>query len=217
MSESEAVIKIIGETASSAADSALKASANVGIQSLTVRFGSRELTKQIAENSFKNLLKTNAVTVGVICGIDMIKDLVSLSAGKMDIQEFETRNGKNVLNTSAGVMGATVGTSIAASLPLTGAWVGVAGGIVGGLIAGLAMQFAIENHIEKPYQELVSNTAALAQSMQIFQQVSENIFKGQMVFAAFLEEETELNVKFENQSKHLSIAYDKMKNAIDKL
>ncbi|MDM8548954.1 hypothetical protein QUF72_02705 [Desulfobacterales bacterium HSG2] len=215
MSESEAVVKIIGETASSAADSALKASANVGIQSLTVRYGSREVTEQIAKNSFKNLVKTNAVTVGVICGIDMIRDLVRLAAGKMDKQEFETRNGRNVLNTSAGVMGAGVGCNVATSIPMAGA--GFIGGIAGGLIAGLAMQFAIENHIEKPYQELISNTVALTQSMQIFQQVSENIFKGQVVFGAFLEEERKLNAKFENQSKRISMAGDKMKNAIDKL
>ncbi len=215
MSESEAVIKIIGETASSAADSALKASANVGLQSLMVRYGTREMTKQIAKNSLKSLVRTNMVTVGVVCGIDMIKDLVRLSAGKIDKQEFEAKNGKNVLNTSAGVMGAGVVSNVAALIPIP--YAGLIGGIAGGLIAGLAMQFAIENHIEKPYQELVSNTVALTQSMQIFQRVLESVFKGQIVFGAFLEEEKKLDLKFENQLKIISVSGDNMKNAINRL
>ncbi len=218
ITESEAVIKIAAETACSAADSAIKASASVGLQSTLVRYSTKEGIKLIANNSLRSLVRTNVVTVGVICGIDVIKDLVRLGTGKIDKREFEERNCKNFLNTSAGMMGGSVGFKIASSLALSGKLATAAsltGGIAGGLIAGLAMQFAVENHIEKPYKELVSNTVVLAESMQIFQQVSENLLKGQAIFAAFLEKESQLNMEFENQSGLIKDAGDRMRKAID--
>jgi hypothetical protein len=220
ITESEAVIKIAAETACSAADSAIKASASVGLQSTLVRYSTKEGIKLIANNSVRSLLRTNVATVGVICGIDVIKDLVRLGIGKIDKRQFEERNGKNFLNTSAGMMGGSVGFKVASSFALSGKVATAAtltGGIAGGLIAGLAMQFAIENHIEKPYKELVSNTVALTESMQMFQQVSENIFKGQVIFAAFLEKERQLDAEFGNQAKRIQTAGDRMKNAIDRL
>lgn len=215
ISESEAVLKIIGETASSAADSAIKASGNVGLQSLVVRYGSKEVTKQIAKNSVRSLARTNAVTVGVVCGIDMIKDLVKLATGKIDKYQFEERNGKNILNTSAGVVGGSVGYGIGGLIPLVGA--GFAGALSGALISGLAMQFAIENHIEQPYRELIANTATLTQSMDILQQVSNDIFQGQVIFGHFLEKDAELDSQFATQMEHISDADDRMKKTIDKL
>ncbi len=33
--------------------------------------------------------------------------------------------------------------------------------MAGGLIAGVAITIATENHVEKPYQEIIANTASL--------------------------------------------------------
>ncbi len=74
----EAIIKIAGETAASAADSAVKASGVVGAQSLLVRYGSEKAAVEIlAKQSLKSLAKANAVTIGVVCTIDAIKDRYS--------------------------------------------------------------------------------------------------------------------------------------------
>ena len=53
----EATIKIIGETVASAADSAVKASANAGVQSLIVRYGTKETALEIlAKQGLKSML-----------------------------------------------------------------------------------------------------------------------------------------------------------------
>jgi hypothetical protein len=219
MTESEAVVKVIGETVASSADSAIKASANVGVQSMMVRYGTKEVTRkmseELAKNGLRSMARTNAVTVGVICAVDLVKDLVKLGVGSINGQEFEERQGKNVLNTSSGVMGGAVGYEIGAAIGIAG--MGLAGGIAGGLIAGLAMQFAIENHLEKPYRELVSNTAALASSMRVFEQVSRDIVRGQVAFGVFLEEEGLTNRQFKEQMNAVSNTGSAMKSAIDKL
>ncbi len=204
MDQSEAVAKIVAETASAAADSALKAAGNTGVQSMLVRYGATSLTEQTTRQLSRRMLqslvaRSSVVTVGVVCGIDIIKDMVRLSAGKIDSRQFEERNSKNLLTTSAGVMGATLGTQVAGGIAATGA-IGAAlpfvGGIAGGMIAVMALQFAMENHIDGPYRELLTNTALMQESMREFQRVSDRIFQGQLVFEAYLDEEGRLNDKF---------------------
>lgn len=215
ISEGEAVLKIMGETASSAADSALKAAANTGAQSMLVKHGSTETAKLMAKQGVRSLARTNAVSIAVICGIDLIKDMVRLSAGKIDSKQFEERNGKNLFQTSASVMGASVGTSMAGGLSWSIA--PLLGGMAGGLIAGIAMSMAIENHIEKPFRELVDNTAAVEESMRVFQEVSDRLVKGQKVFQAALVEEAKLDRQFASQLRNVDDAGRRMSNSIDKL
>jgi hypothetical protein len=219
ISEQEAVIKILGETVASAADSALKASATVGIESLLVRYGAQTFTKQvsreIAKKSISSIARTNVVTLGVICTIDTLKDLVQLHLGKITKEEFETRNGKNLLTTAAGLAGSAIGTGLIGSLGFTGA--ALIGGISGGLIAGLAMQFAIENHIEKPYKELVQNTSLLLESVILLQQLTKRIFDGQKLFTSFLLEDNRLEARILDIFKDIEYASQEMKNNIDLL
>lgn len=215
ITETEAVIKIISTTASSAADSAIKASINTGIQAQIVRYGSKEITKQIAQNTLRTMARTNMITVGVVCGIDMVKDIVKLSCGKITKAQFEERSGKGVMTTTAGVVGSTAGFEIGGMLGITGA--GFIGGMAGGLIAGLAMQFAIENHIETPYRELMANTASINESMSMLRQVSQEILRGQDIFTAYLIEESNLDDQSTIQYRRIAEADSKMKAAIDRL
>ena len=92
---------------------------------------------------------------------------------------------------------------------------GVVGGISGGLIAGLAMQIAIENHIENSYKDIVRNTNNLKESLDILNQVSSNIFQGQILFSAYLEREKELDENLNKKLKDINQAGTKMSNAID--
>jgi hypothetical protein len=219
ISEKEAVIKICSETLSSAADSAFKCAANSGIQSCLVRYAGDEVAKGVvsglAANSTSMLLRTNILTVGVICGVDLVKDMVRLGMGKIDGKEFETKSVKNVLSTAFGVTGASVGANAAGAMGI--AYAGLIGGLAGGLIAGLAVQFAISNHIERPYKQLLYNTVVLAESMKVFEQVSRDIYKGQAAFSAYLEAETLLDRQMEQQLKISADSTTAMKKAIDKL
>ncbi len=224
MTEQEAVYKIISETASSAADSAVKASAVTGTQSLIVRYGSKELVEKLTEQSLKGMMRSNVATVGVICAIDAVKDLVKLGSGKITKDEFYERQGKNMLNTATGATGGAVGFSVGAATATslgytagsTGLIVfGAVGGIAGGLIAGLAMQIAIENHIEQAYSDILRNTTNLNQSLAIFQNVSTNIFQGQVLFTEFLKEEERLDNSFAEKIEKIDLSGSKMSAAID--
>lgn len=223
----EATIKIIGETVASAADSAIKASANTGVQSLMVRFGSEEAAMQILTNQgLKSMLKTNAVTVGVVCAIDLVKDLVSLGMGNITKDQFYERQGKGVLTTASGVFGGGLGTAGAAGIvtafggaagTLTMTIASVIGGISGGLIAGLAMSFAIENGIERPYRDLVRNTRSLNEATSVLQQVSQNIFHGQVLFGKYLEADIAMEHELKSQMRSVDMAGQRAADIISQI
>jgi hypothetical protein len=204
----EAVKSIVVETAAAAADSAVKASANAGVQSLLVRYGSEKAVIDVlAKQSMKSMMKTNAVTVGVVCVVDAIKDLVKLGTGSISKEEFYERQGKSVLNTSAGVVGGSLGaagaTAAAAAFGLTSGTTAMAvstmiGGLSGGIIAGLAMSLAIEVGIEKPYQDLLKNTDALHSAASELELVSKTVFMNQVLFTKYLEH----NFNIDNQLNH---------------
>ena len=213
ITESEAVIKIATETTAAAADSALKAGANTAVQGYLKLYGTKGLLKSLAG-------KTNLVTIITLSAIQGAKDMVLLANGKITADQFYERNGKSILNTSAGVMGSAVGTGLGTSL---GGLVGIAkagailGGVSGGLIAGIAMQFAITYGVEKPYHEMVSNTETLVQAQKVFVQVANDVFKGQVAFSNFLETESKMNSEIKEQFKRIESSGDKMKKAIDLL
>lgn len=223
----EATIKIVGETVASAADSAIKASANTGIQSLMVRYGSEKAALQILTNQgLKSMLKTNAVTVGVICAVDLVKDLVNLGIGSITKEQFYERQGKGVLTTASGVFGGALGTAGAAGLAtafgaasgtLTMTVASVIGGMSGGLIAGLAMSFAIENGIERPYRELVANTRALRASASVLETVSQTMVKGQVFFSRYLENDIRMEAALQDQMERIDESGMQALDAINRI
>lgn len=192
----DAVIKILGETAASAADSAVKASIQTGLNSILTRTASREaVTEMLAEHGFKSMLKSNAVTVGVVCAVDCVKDIVKLGTGKITEQEFYDRQGKNILTTSAGVVGGSLGTSAAAEvtgiLGIGATSIGysalmLSGGLIGGLIAGIALSLAIENHIDAPYRDLIRNYELIRDNAIELEKTVQNIKLGQKVIENFI-------------------------------
>lgn len=206
ISEEEAVVKVFAETAAAAADSAIKAGANAGLQSLIVRYGGEQaVIGALAKQGAKNLLRTNAVTVGVVCAVDAIKDMVALGMGKISKEQFYERQGKGMLNTGAGVIGGSLGAlgAEAGCLALGASSVPVLvpllGGLAGGLIAGIAMMVAIENGIERPYRELLFNTGELNSAATELQRLANNIFAGQVLFTKILAAEVELDKRLDAQ------------------
>lgn len=219
----EATLKIIGETVSSAADSAVKAGANAGIQSLIVRYGSKEAAiAALAKQGLQTMMQTNAVTVGVTCAIDAVKDLVRYASGSITADQFFERQGKNVMSTSVGVTGGALGTTAATSAATffgasTGTTVmtvaSLAGGFVGGLIAGIATSLAIENGIEKPYRQLMEDTQYTREAMQELERVSQTMMLGQMVFTRFVESHININNQIDEQLR-IGREYDRSTESI---
>jgi hypothetical protein len=227
LTANEATLKIIGETVASAADSAVKASANVGVQSLMVRYGSEKAVTQIlAKQGLKFMLKTNAVTVGVVCAVDAVKDLVRLGMGDINQAEFFERQGKGIMMTSSGVVGGSLGmagaTALAGALGASGGTLAmtaasVIGGLSGGMIAGLAMTLAIENGIEKPYRDLVRNTANLHATAAELERISQTVFMGQVLFTKYLEADAHLEQQLDAQSARTDAAGARALDAINKI
>ncbi|OYV33061.1 MAG: hypothetical protein B7Z80_25125 [Rhodospirillales bacterium 20-64-7] len=218
---SEAAVKIAAETAASAADSAMKAAATTGLQSMIVRLGSREAAQSMASQSVSALLRSNAISVGVVCAIDAIKDLVLFGAGKLTLAELEERSGKNLFSTAAGTVGGSIGASICGGLVMGGALAPAAlpvlGGLAGGLIASMAMAFAIENGIEAPYRELVTNTQTLRESAIILQDVSNRFLEGQVYFEQFMAADAALDQSFNEQAAIIKRSGEDMRQAIDRI
>lgn len=216
ISAEEATLKIMSETVVSAADSALKASANAGVQSLLVRYGSEKAAIQmLAGQGLKSMLKTNVATIGVVCAVDAVKDLVRLGIGQISSQEFFDRQGKNILMTSAGVAGSAVGGAaglgFATALGISSGTIamtviGIIGSMSGGIIAGLAMDLAIEYEIDKPYRALMENTANLKQAIATLEDVSNTMFKSQILFTEFLKTDTQMEITLENQMNRIDEA-----------
>lgn len=223
----EATIKIVGETVAAAADSAVKASANAGVQGLMVRYGSEKAVAEVlAKQGLKSMMKSNAVTIGVVCAVDAVKDLVRLGMGDMTKEEFFERQGKGLMTTSAGVVGGALGVAGATSFAtafgvasgttaMTAA--SVIGGLSGGMIAGLAMTLAIENGIEKPYRDLVRNTQNLQAAAAELERVSQTVFKGQVLFTKYLEADFELDAALQDQFTRIDRAGARALDAINKI
>lgn len=228
ISADEAVIKIMAETAAAAADSAVKAGSVVSAQSLLVRYGSEKVViGTLARQGMSSLVRTNAVTVGVVCAIDAIKDLVALSQGRLTREQFYERQGKGMLTTTAGVTGGTLGAiaaqgaAITFSLPAMTvggvALLPLIGGLAGGMIAGMAMQFAIDNGVERPYRELMQNADLLRESAQELERASLRIFQGQVLFTKMLEKDSELDRMFAVSMKRSEQTGEKIKNILEQL
>lgn len=218
----EATVKVIGETVSAAADSAVKAAANTGVQSLIVRYGSEKAALQIvAQQGMKNMLRTNAVTVGVVCAVDAVKDLVQLGMGNLTEDEFYERQGKNMLSTASGVVGGGLGTAAGAGMATAfGAGAGstavtvasVVGGIAGGVIAGLAMSLAIENGIERPYRDLLNNTRQLHEATAELERVSTVFLNSHVQFTKFFVADRMMEQQLQRQFQRID---DAGRNALD--
>jgi len=151
MSIQDALRYILRNTAIAAGDSALKAGGATAAVSMTAR---------IVPNLFHGtVLQTNlasgAVAGTAICAIDIAECLVLVAAGKMTWRELETRMGKNMFQTSAGVTGASIGAAVGAPAGPLGMMLG---SLIGGMIGSMAMTVAIENHIERPFREIMDNT-----------------------------------------------------------
>lgn len=213
ITEDEAIEKIVDETKSAAIETlgtvcGTMCEADTVIPPIAEDSGMPVLAGQ----GLRNTLAANIVAGGASCAIEAAKDLVKLGMGEITAEECLERQGKNILATSEGMIGASVGgvggMALASSLGVATESIGttiatLAGGLSGGLIAGLAMTFAIENGVEKPYRDLMRNTENLREAAVELTHLSETVFKSQIVFGKFLEADYALEKEFQSQMKRV--------------
>lgn len=147
----QATLQILQNTAMAAGDSALKA----GVATASVSMAARSMPGLFAGTVFKRSFASGGIAGAAICAIDLVQCVVMFSAGKMTQEELETRTGKNLFQTGAGVVGASVGAAVGALGGPAGALVG---SLIGGLITSLAMNIALDNHIEQQFRLTLAGT-----------------------------------------------------------
>jgi len=162
----QAVLRILQDTVIAAGDSTLKA----GAATASVGMAVRSLPELFAGSAFQTSLATGAIAGSAICAVDAVQCIVLYAAGKMTIEELETRTGKNIFQTGAAVVGASVGASIGGLGGPVGALIG---SLLGGMITSLAMTIALDNHVEKNFrltlastEQVVSNGVAVHESLK---------------------------------------------------
>ncbi len=210
---SDAVVGIIKNTSVAAADSALKAGVAAGAVSVATRLSA----ETVAAQAVSNMVGKSGIAGAAVCAVDFIECMVMVAVGKMTPAEMETRTGKNILQTTAGIWGSSIGISVATSLGVTAGLATFMSGMAGGMIAGIAVSIAIENHIEKPYREIMMNTETLTETVAVMCNTAEAISIGQKAFSAFFIEDAKLGNLTNNQLILVKKAGGEMKTAIDLL
>lgn len=174
----------------------------------------RSMPGLFAGSVFKRTFANGGIAGAAVCAVDVVQNLVLFAAGRITAEELETRTGKGLLLTGAGVSGASVGAAIGALGGPAGALVG---SIVGGLITTLAMNIAVDNHIEKSFQltlvateRVVSNGVAVHEALE-YLQVSQQ-FYGDFHKGLYLSEKY-----FATQVKTLEAQSKRLRNKINTL
>lgn len=174
----QATLRILENTVIAAGDSALKA----GVANASVSIAARSMPGLFTGALFQRSLANGGVAGAAVCAVDLVQCLVLFSAGKMTAQEMETRTGKNLFQTGAGVVGGSVGATVGAIGGPAGMLVG---SLIGGLITTLAMNIALDNHIEKEFQLTLASTELLVGSAMGMHEALEYLQVSQQFYADF--------------------------------
>lgn len=210
---SEAIVGIVKNTATTAADSALKAGVAAGAVSVATRLSA----ETVAAQAVSSMVGKSGIAGAAVCAVDLIECMVMVAAGKMTTAEMETRTGKNILQTTAAVWGSSVGISVVSSLGASAGLATFMAGTAGGMIAGIAISIAIENHVEKPYREIMMNTEMLTETAGVMCDTAEAIAMGQKAFVTFLSMDKEFDKVIADKFKQIDVTGQIMFDAIEKL
>lgn len=210
MSAEDAAMCILKETAIAAGDSALKA----GVATATVCVTTRSLPTLFAGSVFQRTFASGGVAGLAVCAVDFVQCLVLYSVGKMSAEEFETRTGKNLFQTGAGVTGASIGATVGAAGGPIGMLIG---SLVGGMITTLAMSIAIDNKVEARFKLTLDNTQQLV-SCGVAMQESLNYLKMSQEFYQQFNAELYLSERrFESKVDTLKAQSQSLKDKISRL
>ncbi|MEV4700953.1 hypothetical protein [Pseudomonas brassicacearum] len=206
----QATLRILENTVIAAGDSALKA----GVANASVSIAARSMPGLFTGTLFQRSLANGGVAGAAVCAVDLVQCLVLFSAGKMSAQEMETRTGKNLFHTGAGVVGASVGATVGAIGGPPGALVG---SLIGGLITTLAMNIALDNHIEKEFQLTLASTEQVVGSAMGMHQTLEFLKVSQQFYADFHKGLYLSERHFAGQARTLAGQSKRLKHQIENL
>ncbi len=174
----QAVQRILQNTVIAAGDAALKA----GSATASVALATRAMPGLFTGPGFSSVLARGGTAGAAVCAVDLVQCLVMVGVGRMTLAELETRTGTNILQTSAGVVGASIGATLGM---VGGPPGGIVGGIVGGLIASMAMTIAVDNHVEKNFRLVLDETRQVVANGLSMQESLELLHESQLFYAEF--------------------------------
>lgn len=206
----QATVQILQNTAIAAGDSALKA----GVAAASVSIAARSMPGLFAGTVFKRSFANGGVAGAAVCAVDVVQCVVLFAAGKITLEELETRTGKNLFQTGAGVVGASVGAAVGALGGPVGALVG---SLVGGLITTLAMNIALDNHIEKDFRLTLASTELVVGSALGMHDALEYLHVSQVFYADFHKGLYLSEKHFAGQVKTLQAQSIRLKNKLKNL
>lgn len=206
----EATRYILQETVIAAGDSALKA----GAATATVSMLSRSVPALFTGSVFRRSFANSGIAGAAVCAVDVVQCLVLYAAGKITLQELETRTGKNLFQTGAGAAGASVGAAVGV---LGGPAGMLAGSVIGGVITTLAMNIAIDNHIEKSFRLTLNNTQQLVSTGAVMQDAMGYLTYSQEYYAEFIQGLRLSEQHFDMQIKRMEKQSISLRNKINNL
>lgn len=206
----EAVAQVLKETAIAAADSALKA----GVATAAVSRAVEAMPALFSGGMLQTSLTSGAVAGAAVCAVDVVECLVLVAMGRMTMDEMQTRTGKNILQTTAGVVGASIGAAIGAPAGPVGIFIG---SFIGGMITSLATTIAIENQIEAPYFETLIAATALVKVQDVMSQSTLYLAQAQQAFTLFQIGIEHSDQAFAGQLRRIDDKHDAILNAIENI
>lgn len=206
----QATIQILQNTVIAAGDSALKA----GVATASVSIAARSLPGLFAGTVFKRSLANGGIAGAAVCAVEVVQNVVLFAAGKITAQELESRTGKGLFQTGAGVAGASIGAAVGAPAGPVGMLVG---SLIGGLITTLGMNIALDNHIEKNFElTLVNTERVLSNGLEMHDTLS-YLQQSQIYYADFHKGLYLSEKHFSSQIKTMEAQSLRLKNKINNL
>lgn len=211
----EAMVKIISETITSAADSAIKAAGNKAMEILIEKYGSKEnALKALAQQGMDTLLDNLPVSLGGRQVIDHIRQMLDVATGKISMDDLLNKPGPIIVRATSGpeariakIAGNGAVNVVKSKFPRLMTMLPKHPAFLSaGVVVAVAGAIAVKNCIERPYQDLVRNTTSLNEAASELERVSGNMLKGQMLFGKFLEADFQMEAQFQNQLSRIDRA-----------
>lgn len=210
MSIEDATFEIVKNTAIAAGDSAIKA----GLGTAAVSQLARNYPQLFAGSLFKKTLSSSAASAAVVCVVDVIKNCVLFSTGKISAEELEEKTGRGIYQTGSGTIGASIGVTLGAAGGPIGMFIG---GVIGGIITTLAADIALDNHIEKPFYQTLNNIQELVKAGYVMQESINYLAQGAIFYQHFEAGLQQSELLFDTQVKKIQKQSISLRKKLNKL
>ncbi|MBD5641819.1 MAG: hypothetical protein HDQ91_05315 [Desulfovibrio sp.] len=226
MRPDEAMIKIIGETITSAADSAIKAAGDSAMQMLVGKHGTLDnAMRDLARQGMDALLENLPIGQGKQQLVEYLKLLIDVGRGKAPADKLLEKASALLLKTTGSPDGRIVKIAgkgavniVKSKFPKLLSMLPKHPAILSaGVVVAIAGAIAVKNCIERPYRDLVRNTESLNEAAMELERVSQSMLRGQALFGKFLESDAQMEAQLQKQMARIDLAGRKAHEAILKI